>query len=83
MSYTASSIVSESITWNKKNAKKNIKALFVNTKNANTFTGKQGLKSLDEIGENLANSLTQKKNTKEEEKENQSKLMRFCLRQLV
>ena len=60
VSYTASSIVSESITWNKKNAKKNIKALFVNTKNANTFTGKQGLKSLDEIGENLANSLTQR-----------------------
>ena len=59
VSYTASSIVSESITWNKR-MPKNIKALFVNTKNANTFTGKQGLKSLDEIGENLANSLTQR-----------------------
>ena len=43
-----------------KECQKNIKALFVNTKNANTFTGKQGLKSLDEIGENLANSLTQR-----------------------
>ncbi len=58
--YTESSIVSESINWNKKNSKKNIKALFVNTKNANTFTGKQGLQSLDEIGENLAESLTQR-----------------------
>ena len=60
VAYTESSIVSESINWNKKNSKKNIKALFVNTKNANTFTGKQGLQSLDEIGENLADSLTQR-----------------------
>ena len=55
---TTSSIVSESIEWNKKSNKKHIKALIVNTKNANTFTGKQGLESLDEIAKNLCKSLT-------------------------
>jgi len=60
VAYTANTIVSESITWNKKNTKKNIKALFVNTKNANTFTGKQGITSLDESAKLLADSLTQR-----------------------
>ena len=60
VAYTENSIVSESITWNKKNTKKNIKALFINTKNANTFTGKQGMQSLEEIGKNLSESLTQR-----------------------
>ena len=30
----------------------------VNTKNANTFTGKQGIESLDEIAKNLSKTLT-------------------------
>ena len=60
VAYTTNTIVSESITWNKKNTKKNIKALFVNTKNANTFTGKQGITSLDESAKLLADSLTQR-----------------------
>jgi len=41
VAYTKNSIVSESINWNRKNTKNNIKALVVNTKNANTFTGEQ------------------------------------------
>ena len=49
VAYTKNSIVSESITWNRENTKNNIKALVVNTKNANTFTGDQGLNSLNEI----------------------------------
>jgi len=57
VAYTKSSIVSESITWNRKNTKNNIKALVVNTKNANTFTGDQGLNSLDEIAQKLVDSL--------------------------
>ena len=57
VAYTKSSIVSESITWNRKNTKNNIKALVVNTKNANTFTGEQGLNSLDEIAQKLVDSL--------------------------
>tara|TARA_B110000902_G_scaffold199610_1_gene226618 strand:+ start:44 stop:1342 length:1299 start_codon:yes stop_codon:yes gene_type:complete len=57
VAYTKSSIVSESITWNRENTKNNIKALVVNTKNANTFTGEQGLSSLDEIAKTLTDSL--------------------------
>ena len=55
--YTKNSIVSESITWNRENTKNNIKALIVNTKNANTFTGEQGLNSLDEIAKKLIDAL--------------------------
>jgi glutamate N-acetyltransferase/amino-acid N-acetyltransferase len=55
---TTSSIVSETINWNEKSNKKSIKALLVNTQNANTFTGKQGLESLDEIAKNLSKTLT-------------------------
>ena len=57
VAYTKNSIVSESITWNKENTKNNIKALIVNTKNANTFTGDQGQDSLNEIAKNLTDCL--------------------------
>ena len=57
VAYTKNSIVSESITWNRENTKNNIKALVVNTKNANTFTGDQGLNALDEVAKNLITSL--------------------------
>ena len=57
VAYTQNSVVSESITWNRENTKNNIKALLVNTKNANTFTGDQGLKGLDEIAKTLVDSL--------------------------
>ena len=55
---TSNSIVSESINWNNNSHKKSIKALLVNTKNANTFTGKQGKESLDILAKNLARILT-------------------------
>ncbi len=55
---TTSSIVSESITWNNSSHKKIIKGLLVNTKNANTFTGKQGKESLDILAKNLSRLLT-------------------------
>ncbi len=55
---TTNSIVSETINWNKSSNKNSIKALMVNTKNANTFTGKQGIESLDEIAKNLSKTLT-------------------------
>ena len=57
VAYTQNSIVSESITWNRANTKNNIKALVVNTKNANTFTGEQGQNGLDEIAKTLIDSL--------------------------
>ncbi len=55
---TSSSITSESINWNNNSHKKSIKALLVNTKNANTFTGKQGKESLDILAKNLSRLLT-------------------------
>ena len=58
--YTKSIIVSESIHWNLKNKKKSIKALFVNTKNANTFTGKKGFQGLKELSRSLSKHLTLK-----------------------
>jgi glutamate N-acetyltransferase / amino-acid N-acetyltransferase len=68
VAYTQSSIVSETITWNRENTKNNIKALVVNTKNANTFTGEQGLNSLDEIAKNLVESLKKFENENNYEK---------------
>ena len=51
---TTNSIISETIAWNNSSHKKLIKGIMVNTKNANTFTGKQGKESLDIIAKNLA-----------------------------
>ena len=56
--YTNNSICSESIVWNRKIRKSLIKALLVNTKNANTFTGPQGQDSLQLISKSLAKNLT-------------------------
>ena len=55
---TTNSITSEFIPWNNFSHKKIIKGLLVNTKNANTFTGKQGKESIDIIAKNLARVLT-------------------------
>ena len=63
---TSSSIVSETITWNEKSNKKVIKALLVNTKNANTFTGKQGYEAIDLVAKNLSKNLTLRESKKEE-----------------
>ena len=40
--YTQSSIVSENIKWNQTINNKKVKALLINTRNANAFTGKKG-----------------------------------------
>ena len=55
---TSNSITSETIIWNQKSNKKSIKGLLVNTQNANTFTGKQGIESLDKVAKNLSRILT-------------------------
>ena len=68
VAYTQNSIVSESISWNRENTKNNIKALVVNTKNANTFTGQQGLTSLDDIAKTLIESLKKFENENNYEK---------------
>ena len=59
--YTQSTIVSENIKWNREIKNKKIKALFVNTRNANAFTGKNGFNGLKEIADELSNLLTSKK----------------------
>ena len=55
---TTNSIISESLSWNTNSHKKTVKGLLVNTKNANTFTGKQGKESLDILAKNLSKILT-------------------------
>ena len=64
--YTQSTIVSENIKWNREIKNKKIKALFINTRNANTFTGKNGFQGLKEIADELSNLLTIKKKEDDE-----------------
>ena len=56
--YTSSKITSVSINWNLKIKRHFIKALMVNTKNANTFTGTKGAHGLKEIANSLSKALT-------------------------
>ena len=57
---TSNSVTSEFIPWNNNSHKKIIKGLLVNTKNANTFTGKQGKEGIDTLAKNLSRILTLK-----------------------
>ncbi len=67
--YTQSKIVSENIKWNLNVKNNSIKALMVNTRNANAFTGKLGFKGIVQIAEELSKQLTIKM-TQDEEKIN-------------
>ena len=58
--YTTSKITSASINWNNKIKRHFIKALMVNTKNANTFTGTKGAQGLKEVAHSLSKALTLK-----------------------
>jgi len=58
--YTNSKVTSASINWNLKIKRHFVKALMVNTKNANTFTGVKGAQGLKEIAYSLSKSLTLK-----------------------
>jgi len=58
--YTSSKVTSASINWNTKIKRHFIKALMVNTKNANTFTGVKGAQGLKEIAHTLSKALTLK-----------------------
>ena len=58
--YTTSKVTSASINWNLRIKRHFVKALMVNTKNANTFTGIKGAQGLKEIAQTLAKSLTLK-----------------------
>ena len=56
--YTTSKVTSASINWNLKIRRHFVKAIMVNTKNANTFTGIKGAQGLKEIAQALSKSLT-------------------------
>jgi glutamate N-acetyltransferase/amino-acid N-acetyltransferase len=58
--YTQSKIVSENIKWNLNLKSKKIRALVVNTRNANAFTGSKGYQGLKEIAEELSIQLSKK-----------------------
>ena len=65
--YTQSKIVSENIKWNQKIKTKKIRGIIINTRNANAFTGIEGFKSLRVIAENLADGLSIKQKSDEEQ----------------
>ena len=67
--YTQSKLISENIKRNYKINKKKIRALFINTRNANAFTGKDGYKGLKILAEKLSEELTLKQKSDEEKPE--------------
>ena len=58
--YTTNKVTSAAINWNLKVKRHFVKALMVNTKNANVFTGTKGAQGLREIAQTLAKALTLK-----------------------
>ena len=56
--YTQSKIVSENIKWNQRLKNKFAKALLINTRNANAFTGEQGYEGIKLLAKELSKSLT-------------------------
>ena len=58
--YTTSKVTSVSINWNVKVKRHFVKALMVNTQNANTFTGTKGAQGLKDVAQTLAKALTLK-----------------------
>jgi glutamate N-acetyltransferase / amino-acid N-acetyltransferase len=67
--YTQSKIISENIKWNLSQSKKKIYSLIVNTRNANSFTGEQGYKSMEKIAEEISRQLTEKQKEDEDQPE--------------
>ena len=58
--YTQSKIVSENIKWNLNLKSKKIRALLINTRNANAFTGPKGYRGLKELAEEISLKLSKK-----------------------
>jgi glutamate N-acetyltransferase / amino-acid N-acetyltransferase len=65
--YTQSKILSENIKWNLNQKTKKIFSLLVNTRNANSFTGEQGYKSMQSIAEIISQQLTYKQKEDEDD----------------
>ena len=64
--YTQSKILSENIKWNLNQKTKKIFSLLVNTRNANSFTGDHGYKSMQSIAETTSQQLTDKQKQDED-----------------
>tara|TARA_A100000164_G_scaffold128302_1_gene113773 strand:+ start:62 stop:1363 length:1302 start_codon:yes stop_codon:yes gene_type:complete len=64
--YTQSKILSENIKWNLNQKAKRIFSLLINTRNANSFTGIQGYKSMQNIAETLSQRLIDKQKQDED-----------------
>ena len=67
--YTQSKIISENIKWNLNQKTKKIFSLLINTRNANSFTGEQGYKSMTNIAELISYKLTEKQKEDEDHPE--------------
>ena len=78
--YTQSKLISENIKWNLKIKAKKIKALLVNTRNANAFTGKEGLRGLKLLADDLSEKLSEKEKLAEKnpKKINPSDILFAC-----
>tara|TARA_B100001250_G_scaffold79116_1_gene64987 strand:+ start:5198 stop:6553 length:1356 start_codon:yes stop_codon:yes gene_type:complete len=58
--FTQSKIISENLKWNLKTKSEKLKALLINTRNANALTGAQGFNSLKDLSFDLSKKLTEK-----------------------
>ena len=67
-----SKILSENIKWNLSQKTQKIFSLIVNTRNANSFTGEQGYKSMQHLADLISKQLTEK----QKEDENNPKIIK-------
>ena len=67
--YTQSKIISENIKWNLNQKAKKIYSLIVNARNANSFTGDQGYKSMKTLAELISDELNKKQKEDEDNPE--------------
>ncbi|MDC3117572.1 bifunctional glutamate N-acetyltransferase/amino-acid acetyltransferase ArgJ [Candidatus Pelagibacter sp.] len=65
--YTRSKILSENIKWNLSQKTQKIFSLVINTRNANSFTGEQGYKSMQNLAELISKQLTEKQKEDEDD----------------
>ena len=65
--YTQSKILSENIKWNLNQKTQKIFSLLINTRNANSFTGEQGYKSMQHLADFVSKYLTEKQKEDEDD----------------
>ena len=64
--YTQSKIISENIKWNLNQKAKKIYSLVINSRNANSFTGEAGYKSMENIADLISHKLNEKQKSDED-----------------